>query len=76
MDLTSLISPLISLLETEEAQFAYVISGSIESDTIRDLHVANFMLNNYGNPNGIWIKEGQGRILYDKDGDSEPIDSL
>lgn len=72
----SVFAEVISLKETEEASFAYVISGSIESDTVRNLHVANFMLDNYGNPNGIWIQDGYGRILHDKDGDSEPIESL
>ncbi len=62
--------------EFEKSTFAYVISGSIVNDTIRDMHVANFMLDNKGNPNSIWIENGEGRILYDKDGDSERIQSL
>ncbi len=72
----SVFAEVIAEKEFEEASFAYVVSGSIVNDTIRDLFVANFMLDNKGNPNTIWIENGEGRILKDKDGYSEPIESL
>ena len=75
-DKFSVFAEVISKKETEEASFAYVLSGSVVNDTIKDLHVDNFMLDNYGNPEEVWINNGQGRILYDQDGDSEPISSL
>ncbi|QNL21041.1 hypothetical protein HZR84_03490 [Hyphobacterium sp. CCMP332] len=75
-DAFSVFAEVESEKEFENATFAYVISGSIVNDTIRDMHVANFMLDNNDNPNLIWIENGEGRILYDKDGDSERIQSL
>lgn len=72
----SVFAEVVSVKEFEESSFAYVISGSVLNDTIRDMHVANFMLDNNGNPTEIWIDNGEGRVLYDKDGDSEPIPSL
>ncbi|MEQ8359239.1 MAG: hypothetical protein RH860_07100 [Cytophagales bacterium] len=75
-DAFSVFAEVESEKEFENATFAYVISGSIVNDTIRDMHVANFMLDNNDNPNLIWIENGEGRILYDKDGDSERIESL
>ncbi len=62
--------------ESEIAHFAYVISGRIIQDTIIDMHVANFMLDNNDNPNEIWIEVGEGRVLMDFDGVSEPIPSF
>jgi hypothetical protein len=55
-----------------QADMIQVISGTIsdkiDSAGIRNFYFANFMLNNYGNPDGYWIKDGQGRIIYDSDG--------
>lgn len=45
----------------------FVISGKVEAGGIRNFKYANFMLNNYGNPHGYFIKNGQGRIIYDQD---------
>ncbi len=48
-----------------------VFSGELASDGIKDFYYSNFMINNFGNPNGVWIEEGQGRVIYDQDGFSE-----
>lgn len=50
------------------ADFVHVISGQRTEDGVADLYFANFMLDNRGNPDGIWIEEGEGRVLYDEDG--------
>ncbi len=52
----------------EEVSMLHVISGKLLDDGIEDLYFANFMLDNYGNPNGYWIENGKGRIAYDQDG--------
>jgi hypothetical protein len=54
----------------DKADLIQVISGTIVSGAIKDLYFANFMLNNYGNPHGYWIGQGQGRVIYDSDGNS------
>jgi hypothetical protein len=52
----------------QQAEMLHVISGIIVPGGIDSLYFANFMLNNYGNVGGYWIKNGQGRIIYDSDG--------
>jgi hypothetical protein len=58
----------------DQADFVHVISGTLISGAIKDLYFANFMLDNYGNPHGYWIDEGEGRVIYDSDGNS-PVSS-
>ncbi len=48
-----------------------VITGTFTDDGIKDLYVANFMLDNKGNEGGLWIPNGTGRVVYDSDGFSE-----
>ncbi len=60
----------------ETVQMLHVISGKIASDGIDDLYFANFMLDNNGNPNGYWIEDGEGRVIYDSDGFSEEVSSF
>jgi hypothetical protein len=60
----------------DSASLVQVISGIVITGAIKDMHVAFFMLNNYGNISGYWIDNGQGRILYDTDGISEEVDSF
>ncbi len=59
----------------DPADLLHVISGTVTASGISNLHYANFMLNNYGNPNGKWIEEGEGRIIYDSDGSSPIVTS-
>ena len=58
------------------AVMLHIISGTLTSTGIQNLYFANFMLNNYGNPYGYWIEEGEGRVIKDTDGMSPIISSL
>jgi len=60
----------------ENAVLTHVISGTLVENGVQNLYFANFMLDNNGNPNGTWIEEGEGRVIYDSDGMSEIIESL
>ena len=55
----------------DSATLDMVLSGTLTSDGIKDFYYANFMIDNNGNPNGVWIDNGQGRVIYDQDGFSE-----
>lgn len=72
----SVFAQTVSELESQEAYFLYVLSGEVSSDGIVDFHFANFMLDNQDDPNDVWIENGEGRVSYDQDGLSEPIDPL
>lgn len=52
----------------EEVSMVHVVSGKLVDDGVQDLYFANFMIDNNGNPNGYWIGDGQGRVIYDEDG--------
>ena len=56
---------------TSQADLVYVISGEKSDNGILNLYYANFMLNNYGDSTKVYIKNGQGRVIYDADGISE-----
>jgi hypothetical protein len=56
-----------------KSKTVFVISGTWTPTGIEDLHNAVFMLDDKGDPNGIWIEVGQGRIFYDSDGFSEKL---
>lgn len=53
------------------ADYAMIISGTMGSYGIEDLHYALFMIDNHGNQGGIYIENGQGRVAYDGDFFSE-----
>jgi hypothetical protein len=57
------------------ADVVHVLSGTLVDDGIANFYFSNFMLNNYGNPSGYWMDEGQGRVIYDSDGSSFRISS-
>ncbi|ALO14580.1 hypothetical protein [Salinivirga cyanobacteriivorans] len=59
----------------ELAENVQVISGTLASDHIVDLQAALFMIDNNGNPSGAWIENGQGRVIYDEDGESPVVAS-
>jgi hypothetical protein len=69
-------SEVSSTYQGENAKLVHVISGTLVAEGIQDLYFANFMLDNNGNPNGIWIENGEGRVIYDSDGMSEIVSSL
>jgi hypothetical protein len=56
-----------------EARLVQVISGTLTPTGIEDFYYANFMLDNFGNPGGVWIGNGEGRVIYDSDGFSEKV---
>lgn len=55
------------------ASFVFVLSGKLVSDGIVDLYYANFMVNDNGDPGGVFIENGEGRVIYDQDGFSEKV---
>lgn len=57
----------------DKARAVMVFSGKMTLDGIEDFHYANFMINNYGNPSGYFIEEGEGRVGHDTDGFSQKI---
>jgi hypothetical protein len=56
------------------ADMIHIISGTMTSTGIKNMYFANFMLDNFGNSG--WIANGEGRILYDSDGNSPIVTSL
>jgi hypothetical protein len=72
----SIFAQVTSKLENTESSFAYVISGTLSNDTILNLHVANFMLDDFGDPENVWIEIGQGRIYHDSDSVTVPTLTL
>lgn len=60
----------------KQAELVQIISGTRTNTGIKNFHYAVFMLNNFGNANKYWIENGQGRIIYDSDGDSPIIETL
>lgn len=51
-----------------QADVARVLSGEKTSNGFINFQMASFMINNYGNPQGNWTENGQGRIFIDYDG--------
>lgn len=54
--------------DAEPADTALAISGTYTNDGIRDLVYITLMLDNKGNPGGVYIENNKGRLLEDKDG--------
>ncbi|MBS4012579.1 MAG: hypothetical protein KGZ97_02295 [Bacteroidetes bacterium] len=67
---------LISTAYDSSAKLVVVLSGKKVTAGIQNLHYAIFMLDNYGNPGGYWINNGDGRVCYDSDGSSEITSSF
>jgi hypothetical protein len=65
-----------SLNGNNQAEILQIISGTITADGIKNFYLSNFMLDNYGNPNHVWIDEETGRVIYDSDGVSPVALSL
>ncbi|KAA3615778.1 MAG: hypothetical protein D8M58_16440 [Calditrichaeota bacterium] len=55
------------------AKSLVVYSGRMSSTGILNYYSALLMLDNFGNPGGIWIGNGDGRLFYDEDGTSPTI---
>ena len=68
----SVFSRLFITYRGDSAYTLVLFSGSIESDGLHDMYVANFMLESF---NSIYlIHNGQGRIFFDSDSLSGPTD--
>ncbi len=57
-----------------KADALMVFTGTLKDNGIENFKYANFMLDNHGNENNLWIENGHGRIIYDSDGFSERTD--
>lgn len=60
--------------EEDSALLLIAISGSVNQEGINDAQYALIMLDNYGNPNGTFIENTEGRLFKDDDGLAERID--
>lgn len=56
-----------------QADTAYVLSGKKTVNGFEEFQMAAFMKNNHGNPGGVFIADGKGRIFIDGDGVVEKI---
>ena len=54
-----------------ERKTAVAISGTLSSSGLTDFMLASIMLENYGNPGGNLLNNGQGRLIYEQDGTLE-----
>ncbi len=50
------------------AKTVLVYSGTLTNGGVNDLHIAVFMVDNYGNPKENWLPNGSGRVIKDSDG--------
>ncbi|MCF8364298.1 MAG: hypothetical protein K9H16_00860 [Bacteroidales bacterium] len=57
------------------ADMVEIYSAKVVTGGLDDFYFANFMIDDKGNPGGVFIPNGTGRILYDSDGFSEIIES-
>lgn len=55
------------------AKSIQVISGNLVNNGIEDFYVANFMVDDFGDPQNVWIENGEGRIIADQDRFSEKL---
>lgn len=65
-----------SLNGSNQADIIQIISGTLTTDGIKNFYLSNFMIDNYGNANHVWIEEETGRVFYDSDGVSPVALSL
>lgn len=63
----SVFTEVVSAIGNDSADFVHVISGELNNDGIKDFYFANFMIDDRGDPNEVFIEIGQGRVLWDRD---------
>lgn len=66
----------ISADSTSKADLLNIISGTITSDGIKNCYLSLFMLDDYGDPQGIYMENESGRVFNDSDGMSPIVGSL
>ena len=71
----SIFSEINTIKNGETAKTVFIYSGTITDDGIENLHIAGFMIDNngYSPP---FIKNGDGRVIYDSSGLSETVNSF
>ena len=72
----SIFAKMSVIVDGDPADIAIVVSGKLTVNGVKDMYYANFMLDNHGNPNGYYIDNNQGRLIYDGDGMSEITSDL
>lgn len=55
------------------AETTFAISGSIADGGLEDIQVGLIMIDDGGDPDGVFIENNTGRLLYDSDGFSERL---
>lgn len=58
-----------------KAEATMIFTGTLTDNGIENFWYANFMVDNHGDEDGLWLENGQGRIIYDSDGFSERTDN-
>ena len=69
----SVFTEVISSISGYQAKMVNIFSGTMSATGIQNFHYANVMIDNYGNPGNVWIKNGESRVIYDSDGNSPKI---
>jgi hypothetical protein len=75
-DKFTVFSEITSTNGSYSAKLAYVFSGTIVAGGLEDFHVSLIMLDDYGDPGGIYIEVGDARVFHDSDGFSGEIGAL
>jgi len=70
----TVVSEVTTVAYSDTAVAAMVFSGELQDDGINEFYYANFMIENNGS--SYFIKNGQGRVIYDSDGFSDKVSSL
>lgn len=72
-DFTIYVKILLTDTDDHEVLTTTIYSGTVEDGGIRDMFVSIFVIDDNGDPNGIYIENGQGRLLKDDDGFSPSL---
>jgi hypothetical protein len=49
------------------ADMLQILSGTVTPEGISNFYFANYMLDDFGDPKGIWMEVGEGRVFFDAD---------
>jgi len=62
---------LLTYAKTDSALISVIYSGTLASGGAKNMHYCVYMIDNYGNPNDLFIENDESRVLYDLDKFSE-----